>query len=537
MPADTRSVGRIGILLPCASIGFLIFYLLNPTALLIAGAVVALAFLATFIRWPEAGTLTAIFLLYTNIAVLAMRPPVGDDGASGPRTVVALTALWAIMGGTLAYQVLVRKQTLLIDRGFMLMLAFLAAVLASALFARDPQLIGKYIADYLIEGVALYFLVINVIRDYATLRRVTWVLLLAGALMSSFSVLQKLTHTEDNTYGGFAQLDRGPEHSRAEQETIQRQRAAHAVGSGGELVGEARSGGPVNASNEYAGILIVLLPLAVMRFRTEKSRALQALAVLAAGLIFAALLLTLSRGTLLAVVAVVILMTVAGLVKVRQLLIAVGAAALLIAVFQPSVITRMLTLGRINSLFSGQDESGKTPDSSVVLRYELDVAAWRVFLDHPLFGVGPSQFATYYSIEYVSRVGLQPLQKGYQAHNLYFQALAETGLVGFTCFVSIMATIMWGLWKARGRVARHQSELALTAAGFFFSLTALSLFSIFSHLIDQRYFWLLFALSSAATRIILNRSEELAAGELSMGRSGMPEHNFLRLDAEDAYSE
>ncbi len=537
MPPDTRAVGRIGILLPCATIGFLIFYLLKPTALLIAGAVVVLGFVAMFIRWPETGTLTALFLLYTNIAVLAMRPPVSDDGATGPRTVIALFALWLILGASLAYQVLVRKQTLVIDRGFMLMLAFLAAVLISALFARGPQLIVKYIADYLIEGVALYFLVINVVRDYATLRRVTWILLLAGGLMSSFSILQKVTHTEYKTYGGFAQLDRGPQHTRAEQDTIQRQQAAHVIDSGGELVGEARAGGPVNASNEYAGILIVLLPLAVMRFRTEKSRALRAVALLAAGLIFGGLLLTLSRGTLLAAVAVVILMTFAGLVKVRQFLIAVAAAGLLIAVFQPTVITRMMTLARLNSLFTGQEESGKTPDSSIVLRYELDLAAWRVFLDHPILGVGPSQFATYYSVEYVNRVGLQPLQKGYQAHNLYFQALAETGLVGFTCFVSIMATIMWGLWKARSHVARNNSDLSLTAAGFFFSLTALSLFSVFSHLIDQRYFWLMFALSSAATRIILSRSEELASDEVSIRSSAMAGHDFLRLDAEDAFPE
>src|SRR5579862_5928707 len=98
MPADTRSLGPIGIVLPCASIGFLIFYLLQPTALLIAGGVVAIVFLAMFIRWPETGALTAIFLMYTNIAVLAMKPPVGDDGASGPRTVVALVAPWLIMG-------------------------------------------------------------------------------------------------------------------------------------------------------------------------------------------------------------------------------------------------------------------------------------------------------------------------------------------------------------------------------------------------------------------------------------------------------
>lgn len=526
----------IGIVLPCATLGFLIFYLLKPSALLIAGAVVAFVFLAIFIRWPETATLTALFLLYTNIAVLVMRPPTIGAAAAGPRTAIALIGLWMMFVASMLYQLYGRKQPLVFDRGFGLLLGFLAASLASSLFARDEQLIVKYLADYLIEGVALFFLVINVIRDYATLRRATWVLLLAGSLMSSVSILQKVTHTENNTYGGFAMMDRGPQYNPEDQETFQRQRAANKIGSGGELVGQARAGGPIDASNEYAGILIVLLPLAVLRFRTEASRKLRGVALLAAALIFGGLLLTFSRGCILAAVAVFIMMSFAGLIRLRQFLISMAAVCLLVAILQPTVVTRMLTLGRIDSLLFGTDDGGHTPDSSVVLRYELDVAAWRVFRDHPILGVGPGQFARFYSMDYVNRVGLQALQKGYQAHNLYFQTLAEEGFVGFACVIAIMATIMWGLWRERGRLSRSHPELAFTASGFFFSLTALSIFSLFSHLIDQRYFWLMFALSSAATRILQNRSEA-AADQPIFGRNAIPANHMLRLETDDAYSE
>jgi hypothetical protein len=533
MSTDATAIRRIGILLPCASIGFLVFYLLKPTVLLTAATLLAFGFLAMFIRWPETGTLTVLFLLYTNIAVLAVRPPGTVGAAAGPRTVIALGAMWLILGASLINQVFVRKEPLLVDRGFMLMIAFLTACLASSLFARDQLLIGKYLADYLIQGVALYFLVINVVRDFATLRRATWVLLLAGSLMASFSIMQKVTHTEQNAYGGFALMDRGPQYNQDAQETLQRERAAGKIGSGGELIGQARSAGPVDASNQYAGILVVLLPLAVLRFRTEASRRLRVLAVIAAGLIFGGLLLTFSRGCLLAVVVVFIMMSCVGLLKFRHLLISMVAVGLLIAVLQPTVVTRMMTLGRINALFFGSDDGGQTPDGSVVLRYELDLAAWRVFLTHPILGVGPGQFARYYSLNYVNRVGLQELTKGYQAHNLYFQALAETGLTGLACFVSIMAAIMLGLWKERGRLAASHPELALTASGFFFSLTALSLFSLFSHLIDQRYFWLMFALSSAATRIIHHCSEVRPANELPVRRGTAPK---LWPEAGDAYS-
>jgi hypothetical protein len=533
MSTDATAIRRIGILLPCASIGFLVFYLLKPTVMLTAATLLAFGFLAMFIRWPETGILTVLFLLYTNIAVLAVRPASSEGAAAGPRTVVALGAMWLILGASLIYQARFRKEPLLIDRGLMLMIAFLTACLASSLFARDEQLIGKYLADYLIEGVALYFLVINVIRDFATLRRATWALLLAGSLMSSFSIMQKVTHTEQNTYGGFALMDRGPQYNEDAQETLQRERAAGKIGSGGELVGQARAAGPVDASNQYAGILVVLLPLAVLRFRTEASRTLRLLAVIAAVLIFGGLLLTFSRGCLLAAVVVFVLMGFMGLLKFRQILISMAAVGLLIAVLQPTVVTRMMTLGRINALFLGSDDGAQTPDSSVVLRYELDVAAWQVFLDHPILGVGPGQFSTYYSLNYVNRIGLQKLTKGYQAHNLYFQALAETGLVGLACFVSIMASIMLGLWKERGRSAHSHPELALTASAFFLSLAALSMFSIFSHLTDQRYFWLMFALSSATTRIVHRCCEEQVADGPSARRNTAPR---LWPEAGGAYS-
>jgi len=70
MSTDTSPIGRIGILLPSASIGFLAFYLIRPTLTLLAATLLAVGSLAMFIRWPETGTLTVLFLLYSNIAVL-----------------------------------------------------------------------------------------------------------------------------------------------------------------------------------------------------------------------------------------------------------------------------------------------------------------------------------------------------------------------------------------------------------------------------------------------------------------------------------
>lgn len=513
MPAEPTPIGRLAILLSCAGAGFLVFFLLRPTFLLVAGAMLAFAFLVISVRWPDMGTLAVLFLLYTNIAVLAVRPPGEVGAAAGTRTAVALGGMWLVLGATLAYQLFARKEKLLFDRGFMLMLLFLGACLASSVFARGEQPIGKFLGDYCLEGLVLFFLLTNVIRDSAALRRATWTVLFAGALMASFSIMQKVTHTEQNTYGGFAFMDRGPDRTPEEQETLERQRAAGKIESGGELVGQARAGGPVDASNLYAEILMVLLPLAVLQFRTEASPTLRLIALVAAGLIFGGLLLTFSRGCILAAIVVAVLMCGMGLLKFRQLMTAALAGCLLIAVLQPTVVTRMLSLGRISALFSGSDASDDAPDSSMVLRYELDLAAWRVFLSHPILGVGPGQFVPYYSMDYVNRIGMHPLTRGYQAHNVYFQALAETGLIGTICFVSILASILWGLWSEWKHSLSGHPEVAFTASAFFLSLVALSIASLFSPMTDQRYFWVMLALASAAARILHHCSEQRAEDE------------------------
>jgi O-antigen ligase len=143
----------------------------------------------------------------------------------------------------------------------------------------------------------------------------------------------------------------------------------------------------------------------------------------------------------------------------------------------------------------------------------LDLASWQVFLDHPIFGVGPGQFAKHYSTNYVNRIGLIEQRKDYLAHNLYLEKLAETGLIGSLCFLSILVAILYRLWQQRGRFVQSRPEFSLIATGFFLSLVAFAISSAFAHLAYQRYFWLLLAVASAATRIIQGNSQTSALQE------------------------
>jgi putative inorganic carbon (hco3(-)) transporter len=295
-----------------------------------------------------------------------------------------------------------------------------------------------------------------------------------------------------------------------------RVRPASEVSENGEVMGQGRAAGPIGETNRYAQILLVLLPLALLLFRTESSSKLRAAAVLAGGLITGGMLLTFSRGNLLAGVVVFGLMACLRFLTPRQVIVSLVGVGLLVGVFAPQVVSRMATLERLKGLFFQTHETYQPPDSSAIRRYVENVAAWHVFLDHPVLGVGPGHFAGYYSNAYGSRIGLVEQTHNYRGHNLYLETLAETGVIGLACFLSILFVIMRGLWKDRSCYLESDPKLALIAAGFFLSLTAYAVSAIFDHLSYQRYYWLLLALASAAVRIIpsQSKSQEMAEPHL-----------------------
>jgi len=542
MSADTTPMRRLAVVLAFTSIGFLVFYLIKPTIMLTAGALLFVGLLSLSLRWPEVGTLVVLFSIYSNIGVLAMRSSGAIEASAGtvdrnPRIIVVLGVLSLFLAIPVVYQMFVRKEQLLVDRGFLLMLAYLTAGLASSFFVYDQRTLFSEVDDFLIEGLILYFLLINVVWNFSVLRRAIWALVLAGSLMAGLSIYQKVTHTENNIYGGFAQVEFGPKVRLEQQERVARMRVSGKVDSGGETVGNTRAAGPIGGSNEYAQILLVLLPLAALRFRTESSRGLRALAVVAAVLILGGLALTYSRGCLLAAIVVFGMMIWMKLLKPRHALISAGAVGLLIIVLAPTVLSRMKSLTRLGGLLSKSVAGDQAPDSSAVTRYALDLALWHVFLDHPILGVGPGQFAKHYSIDYVNRLGIIEQTRNYMAHNLYMETLAEGGVIGATCFLSILVTIMYGLWKARRLFKDENSELPLIASAFFLSLSGHAISSLFAHMAYQRYFWMLLALSSTAIRIICSSSETAAMDELSVPQDADSGNAMVHLEAEDAYSE
>ena len=67
-------------------------------------------------------------------------------------------------------------------------------------------------------------------------------------------------------------------------------------------------------------------------------------------------------------------------------------------------------------------------------------SAWRMFLDHPVLGVGPGNYARQYQTKYISPLATEPEQS--HAHSNYLEVLAETGVPGLAAFLAMFAVLL-----------------------------------------------------------------------------------------------
>lgn len=69
-------------------------------------------------------------------------------------------------------------------------------------------------------------------------------------------------------------------------------------------------------------------------------------------------------------------------------------------------------------------------------RILLWISSWKMFLDYPIFGIGFGNWSEYYKAAYISPLAKEPNLP--HPHNLYLYLLAETGIVGFTAYLTMI---------------------------------------------------------------------------------------------------
>jgi putative inorganic carbon (hco3(-)) transporter len=443
-------------------------------------------------RAAEICTLAFFFILYTNLAVVAVR----YHGV--PQILGAAFALLLLV--PLVRHVVIQREPLVVTPALPFVFAFLGALFLAATLSSEPQLARGALPLYLSEGLLLYLLVSNAVRTTRILNRVVWILILAGSLLGALSVYQELTHSYANDFGGFAQVDR------------------FETGGGFNIAPESedkvlrpRLGGPLGSENRYAQILAVLLPLALVRAFREPSRRLRLLAAGGSLLITGGILLTFSRGAAVGLAATLVLIVLFREIRVRHLALLLAVLTAVVLFVVPDYVVRLGSLeGATASPLSA--ESSDDVDSAILGRQTENRAAWQTFLDHPLVGVGPGVYFREYSREYANRLGLRYLGSERRAHSLYLELAADTGMIGLGAFLGMVGATMIYLYRSARLWRPHDPQRAMLASSFFFALVAYLTTAAFLHLSYQRYFWVMLGLANAVIWTLRREAEEQLKG-------------------------
>jgi putative inorganic carbon (HCO3(-)) transporter len=249
----------------------------------------------------------------------------------------------------------------------------------------------------------------------------------------------------------------------------------------------------VGGPNELAGLLLALLPFLVALVRCTKQFLIKLLLFGCGGLTLFVLMLTGARIAMIALLAMAIFYILRSKRKVISLVVGLALGLTLWFSLPVRYQKRYLTVEQYA-------EGGQLDDSNK-LRLEIWDAGRRMFLDHPILGVGAGQFSTAYGMVYSGKTH----KAWMQPHNLFLQVTCELGLVGLFAFAYLILQI----WKAIREVLRVKKSPSLEinyqfALACNLMMIGIGLVSTVSHTLYRPH-WYLLAGMVAANRSVARR--------------------------------
>jgi putative inorganic carbon (hco3(-)) transporter len=366
-------------------------------------------------------------------------------------------------------------------RAVLLVVAYGMVVFTSLLYAVNYSTAANTASDFAKNGVITILLVI-IIQKRSTFRGALWMLVIAGIITGSISVIQYLTKTFTNPYWGLGQA-----------------KILNIVTG----VEDFRVSGPIGDPNFYAQILVVIVPLAFHFMLSEKKLILRLLAAWSLAVCSLSIIFTFSRGGAVALGAVLVCLLIYR--KLRPLeLILIALLIIGMAAFLPDQYSaRLLTIAQI-----GTGQTDVREEVSLRGRLSELLVSWQMFNDHPLIGVGVGNYPQYYQ-SYSRQVGLDPRTENREPHNLFLEVAAETGIIGLSIFFLVLYFSFRGIRQAwltfkKTGINPYADMVAFYGIAFAGYLTA----ALFIHGAYPRYLWLLVGLALSLPQVAKNTLAE-----------------------------
>lgn len=282
----------------------------------------------------------------------------------------------------------------------------------------------------------------------------------------------------------------------------------------------SRSEGGVGDPNFFANLLIATLPLILVIAAEVRGRALKAVLLVSALVTIGGVVTSLSRGGLLALVAVALilpLLPARALFPSRRakalvmLALACGAVALAAT---PQVRDDVTT--RVGSILGAT--SGEDSDSDGSGRGLIWAAARLSVSERPILGLGAGAFpdrsnALIMRTPNIDLTNFELRESGVQTHSAFLGTAAELGIVGMALFLLLIASTLLHLVRTARR-ARAAGALFLgrVAGALGLSLIGWSVSSLFISSETGRTLWMIIGLSLALPKLVALRERDGVAG-------------------------
>lgn len=277
----------------------------------------------------------------------------------------------------------------------------------------------------------------------------------------------------------------------------------------GIIKGGVGIGGFLGDENDFALALNMIIPFGIFLAMEAKEKSKRILFFVITGIFVVCNVLTLSRGGFVGLVAVGLYCWIKSPRKIQSGLLVV------LLILTMTLFASQRYWERIQSI---QKESQEGSTGSGQERIYSWTAAWEMFLDYPVFGVGPGNFNWNFETYEPQKGFGGKLHGGRAAHSLYFTLLSELGIAG----VIIYFLMLKANWKDRKELIRlginnkepifkkaHYLTLALSGSlvGFLVSGTFISVLYYPS-------FWILIAFSLALRKVVNKRLTEISGSRV-----------------------
>ena len=409
-----------------------------------------------------------VVLIYTNISDVLIRN-FGVPSALQPLIgllAIAVLFCWNVF----------RPDTIVTQPLTVGLVAYCLLVFASGNWARDMRIVDAELSD-LVKSLAMVVIPASLIISWKTLRGALIAVVGAALFLSLLTLLQLAIGNPDLQLGGLAELEPG-----------------HVFGD----VDTPRPAGPVGDTNYFARILVLAAPLGLFLGAGVRSSKVRAASMVVAAVITLAILLTYSRGAMLALGVTGLLVLLSGRIKLSPAT-AIAGLLILVALIPTPIGQRMATLG---SLLGDDTELDHSTDK----RRQLLEVGWRMFTDHPFLGVGAGNFGTHY-LRYANDVGWTG--RDYVAtglrqypHNQYLEIAVETGIVGLLVFLATMLFAFFALHRSREiLLGRGEEGNAALVTAIAIAISGYLVASVFLHTGYHRYLWLFLGFAAGAVRL------------------------------------